>query len=207
MTSRELGEQGEIGRRLDPGGRDAHQAGDRQARAARCLEQGRQVRDRAAALLRLVADIDLEEAVGAAAGLAPSPWRAPSTSEGRSTEWIASNRATASSALLDWSWPIRWSGRSGWRARRRRPFGLRLLHAILAKFALALRRSAPGSPRRAGSWRRRSGSRRPALAPGERRRAGRSGPDVSSLCAVKTRHGGCYRKRHARAASLCRASG
>ncbi len=31
------------------------------------------------------------------------------TSDGRSSEWIASNSATASSALFDWSWPTRCS--------------------------------------------------------------------------------------------------
>ena len=69
MTPRQLGEQGEIGRRLDAVGRKAHQPGDRQPRLARQFDQRRQVGDRAAAFLRLVADIDLEEAVGPPAAL------------------------------------------------------------------------------------------------------------------------------------------
>src|SRR6185369_4364000 len=40
------------------------------------------------------------------------------TSEGRSTEWMQSNRATASSALLDWSWPTRWSSIAPCASRR-----------------------------------------------------------------------------------------
>ena len=67
---------------------------------------------------------------------------------------------------------------------QRRPLGLRLLHPILAEIALARRRSAPRSPRRAGSWRRRSGSRRPGSRPASARRlAIRPGPRRAVRCA------------------------
>src|SRR3982750_1478368 len=59
MAPREFGKQGEIGRRLRVGGRNAHQARDRQAGASRMVEQAWEVGDGTAALLRLVADIDL----------------------------------------------------------------------------------------------------------------------------------------------------
>ncbi len=100
-TSRaSLASKREIGRGLDVGGRNAHQPDDRQTGSARLIEQGGQIGDGATALLVFRADIDLYETVGAAAGFAIALPNA-STSDGRSTEWIASNSATASSALFD----------------------------------------------------------------------------------------------------------
>ncbi len=73
MVSRQPVEQREIGRRLDVCGRHAHQARDRQIRRARLAQQRGQIGDRAAALLRLVADIDLDEAVRPLARLVHRP--------------------------------------------------------------------------------------------------------------------------------------
>ena len=171
----ELGEQGEIGRRLDPGGRDAHQAGDGQARPRGLLEQRGQLGDGAAALLRLVADIDLEEAVGPPAELRhrlgqrrdqrrpvdrmdrrrtgrPRP-RPCSTGAGRSDG--AARPAPRPSA------PAIWPAPPGPGSRRNRA---------------GPPRSAAGSPRRRGSWRRRSGS----LASGARP-ASRAARAIASL--------------------------
>ena len=52
-------------------------------------------------------------------------------------EWIASNKATASSALFDCSRPIRCSRTLGISRAKGRPFRLRLLHPVLAEIALA----------------------------------------------------------------------
>ena len=108
MAPRQLGEQGEEGAGSSPCGGIAHQAGERHRRGADRVEEGRQARPAHAALLRLVADIDLDEA-RRAFGVAASA----SSSDGRSSEWMTSNRAAASAALFDWSRPIMWSRTSG----------------------------------------------------------------------------------------------
>ena len=66
MAPRQLRQQREPGRGLQLGRGNAHQADDRQACIAGLVEQGRQRARRAAALLRLVAQIDLDEAIGPA---------------------------------------------------------------------------------------------------------------------------------------------
>ena len=70
------------------------------------------VRRRDAGLLRLLAGIDLHEQMRRRLLLAISLANA-SQMLGRSTEWMASNSATASFALLDCSGPIRCSARPG----------------------------------------------------------------------------------------------
>ena len=58
------------------------------------------------------------------------------TSDSRSSEWMQSNSATASSALFDCSWPIRWSSTSGYSLRNAGHFVFRLLHTIFTKTAV-----------------------------------------------------------------------
>ena len=80
---------GEERRGLDLERRHAHQPGERDIRGARFGEQRGQLGNRAAALLLLRADVDLDEARHPRARPCPSPWPARPTRLGRSSEWIA----------------------------------------------------------------------------------------------------------------------
>ena len=84
---------------------------------------------------------------------------------GRSTEWMASNSATASLALFDCSGPIRCSSMPAMLRHQRRPFGFGLLHAVFAEHALA-----GGDHRLDRSGAERSSTPRPASPPPDRAR-------------------------------------
>ena len=89
-----------------------------------------------AGLLRLGAGIDLDEEQGLRPCLAISLASA-SARLARSTEWMASNSATASRALFDCSEPTRCNSRPPMARDQRRPFGLGLLHPVFAEHALS----------------------------------------------------------------------
>ena len=159
--------------------------------------------DRAAALLRLVADIDLDEAVGARGRLCRLPWPAPRPAKaGRAN----GSRRTGAPPPPPCSTG---AGRSvkpkvGMAREQRRPFRLRLLHAVLAEVALA-----GGDQRldRLGRVGLADGDQPDVggIAPRQPRRLRRSGRgsvgDVLRDCSLPAR----YRKRHEAPPAICRA--
>ena len=167
------------------------------------LEQGRQLGDRAAAFLRLVADIDLDEAIGPPAALRHRPGQRGG--ERRAVERM--DRVEQGDRLLrlvrlepadQMEADVRDGG-----ARSAGHLRLRLLHPILAEVALAL---VDQRLDRLGGLGLGDGDQGDLvrLAPGERGGLGDAGLDLAAVGIAAWR---CYRKRRCRPASLCRACG
>ena len=132
----EFRQQRELGRGFEAGGRHAHQPGEWQIGGARFGEQGGQVGDRAATLLRLVADVDLDEARRAAIGGVHRPGQ-------RGDERCAVERMDRFEQRDGFGRLVRLEladevERDAWRLiAQRRPFFRGFLYAVLAEDPLA----------------------------------------------------------------------
>ena len=135
MPSRKLGEQREIRRGLDAQRRNRHQPGQRQRRGADGIHELADLIDRTAALLRLLADIDLDIDRRGAIGLAGFPGQGveqrAAIERMDGLEQLHRVRGLVRLKLADLVEPD-----VGIKGADCRPFGERLLHAIFAEVAL-----------------------------------------------------------------------
>ena len=120
-----------------PSGGHAHQADERDVRRARLGEQRGQLGDRAAAFLRLLADVDLDEARHPAAGLVHRLGQRGD--QARPVERMdAVEQRHGIVRLVRSAAGRRGAARPpGQRSRKRGPLALRFLHAVLAEHLLA----------------------------------------------------------------------
>ena len=136
MPPRKFGEKREIRRRLDAERRDGHEARERKRRSAHRLDELADLPDRAPSLLLLFADVHLDMERRSAAGLVRLLHE-------RVEERAAVDRVDRIEQLHGFGRLVRLEPADcmephvGEPREKRRPFGERLLHPILAEVALS----------------------------------------------------------------------
>jgi hypothetical protein len=138
VPPREFGQEREPRRSLLLSGRDAHEAGQLQACIARRADEPGQIRDGAAAFLRLVGDVHLDEAVGQPARRRPGAGdrcdqRRPVDRVDHVEQFDRLRR------FVGLELPHQVEADVGIQLPQRRPFGRGFLHPILAEVAVPRR--------------------------------------------------------------------
>ena len=137
MTPRQLASKREIRRRLEVRRRDRHQPGERQRRGADRPRNAPSSAIAHAALLLLLADVDLDIDGRESGPPCRRPRTSASSSEGRSSEWMTSNRRHRLVRLVRLQPADHVQADVGMRVAQRGPFGGGFLHPAFAEIALA----------------------------------------------------------------------